>query len=171
MRVRSRGCRRHPRSGRPRWRALARRAARRRAFGPFHFRGSSARILPLRPRGGAVLDHVKIPVKDFDESRKFYEQVLGSIGGKVVMEFPGLVLLGNENGMVAISQSDQVSPMHVAFKADRAGVQKFYDAALAAGAADDGAPGVRSDIHPNYYAAFVHDPNGHNIEAVCHTPE
>jgi catechol 2,3-dioxygenase-like lactoylglutathione lyase family enzyme len=118
-----------------------------------------------------VLDHVKIPVKDFDESRKFYEQVLGSIGGGVVMEFPGLVLLGNQDGMVAIGESDKVMPMHVAFKTDRAGVQKFYDAALAAGASDNGAPGVRSEIHPNYYAAFVHDPNGHNIEAVCHTPE
>jgi catechol 2,3-dioxygenase-like lactoylglutathione lyase family enzyme len=118
-----------------------------------------------------VLDHVRIPVKDYEEGRKFYEQVLGSIGGKVVMEFPGLVLLGNEDGMVAISQSDEVTPLHVAFKADRAGVQKFYDTALAAGASDNGAPGVRSEIHPNYYAAFVHDPNGHNIEAVCHAPE
>ena len=118
-----------------------------------------------------MLDHVKIPVKDYEEGRKFYEQVLGSIGGKVVMEFPGLVLLGNEDGMVAISQSDEIAPMHVAFKTDRAGVQQFYDAALAAGATDNGAPGVRSEIHPNYYAAFVHDPNGHNIEAVCHAPE
>jgi catechol 2,3-dioxygenase-like lactoylglutathione lyase family enzyme len=118
-----------------------------------------------------MLDHVKIPVKDFDESRKFYEQVLGSIGGGVVMEFPGLVLLGNENGFVGIEQRDQIVPMHIAFQADRAGVQKFYDTALAAGASDNGAPGLRSEIHPNYYAAFVHDPNGHNIEAVCHTPE
>jgi len=114
---------------------------------------------------------VKIPVRDFDESRKFYEQVLGALGAKVVMEFPGLVLLGTEDGMVGISQSDQVAPLHIAFRADRAGVQAFYDAALAAGGSDNGAPGVGSDIHPNYYAAFVHDPNGHNIEAVCHTPE
>ena len=118
-----------------------------------------------------MLDHVRIPVKDFDESRKFYEQVLGSIGGGVVAEFPGLVLLGNQDGMVAISESDQVTPMHLAFKTDRPGVQKFYDTALAAGASDNGAPGIRSDIHPDYYAAFVHDPNGHNIEAVCHAPE
>jgi catechol 2,3-dioxygenase-like lactoylglutathione lyase family enzyme len=118
-----------------------------------------------------MLDHVKIPVKDFDESRKFYEEVLASIGGKVLMELPGLVLVGNEDGMVGISQSDQVMPLHVAFKADREGVQRFYDTALKAGASDNGAPGVRADIHPNYYAAFVHDPNGHNIEAVCHAPE
>jgi catechol 2,3-dioxygenase-like lactoylglutathione lyase family enzyme len=118
-----------------------------------------------------MLDHVAIPVSDLGESRKFYEDVLGTLGAKVVMEFPGLVLLGTEDGMVAIRQSDQVNPLHVAFRADRAGVQAFYDAALAAGASDNGAPGVRSDIHPNYYAAFVHDPDGHNIEAVCHTPE
>ena len=118
-----------------------------------------------------MLDHVSIPVKDFDESRKFYEQVLGTLGAKVVMEWPGLVLLGTDDGMVGISEKDQVTPLHVAFRTDRAGVQAFYDAALAAGASDNGAPGVRADIHPNYYAAFVHDPNGHNIEAVCHQPE
>ena len=117
-----------------------------------------------------MLDHVKIPVKDFDESRKFYEEVLGTLGEKVVLEWPGLVLLGTDDGMVGISQSEDVAPMHIAFKADRDGVQKFYDAALQAGATDNGAPGVRSEIHPSYYAAFVHDPNGHNIEAVCHQP-
>ena len=109
-------------------------------------------------------------MKDFDASRKFYEQVLGTLGAKVVMEWPGLVLLGTDEGMVGISEKDQFAPLHVAFKADRAGVQAFYNAALAAGGSDNGAPGVRSDIHPNYYAAFVHDPNGHNIEAVCHQP-
>ena len=102
-----------------------------------------------------MLDHVSIPVKDFDESRQFYEQVLGTLGAKVVMEWPGLVLLGTDDGMVAISEKDQVAPLHIAFKADRAGVQAFYDAALAAGASDNGPPSVRSDIHPNYYAAFA----------------
>jgi catechol 2,3-dioxygenase-like lactoylglutathione lyase family enzyme len=117
-----------------------------------------------------VLDHVRIPVKDLDASRSFYEEVLGSLGAKVVMEYPQLVIFGTDDGMVAISQSDDVAPMHVAFKADRDGVQRFYDTAIGAGATDNGGPGVRSDIHPNYYAAFVHDPNGHNIEAVCHQP-
>ena len=118
-----------------------------------------------------MLDHVKIPVKDFDESRTFYVEVLGTLGAQVVKESPGFVLLGTQDGMVAIQESDQVMPMHIAFKADRDGVQKFYEAALSAGASDNGAPGVRSDIHPNYYAAFVHDPNGHNIEAVCQQPQ
>ena len=118
-----------------------------------------------------MLDHVAIPVRDFQASRKFYEDVLGALGAKVVMEFPGVVLLGTEDGMVAIRESDQVVPHHVAFRADRAGVQAFYAAALAAGASDNGPPGLRSDYHPNYYAAYVKDPDGHNIEAVCHTPE
>jgi catechol 2,3-dioxygenase-like lactoylglutathione lyase family enzyme len=117
-----------------------------------------------------VLDHVRIPVKDFDASRKFYEDVLGTLGARVVMEWPGGVLLGTDDGMVAISQSDQVVPMHIAFKADRDGVHRFYEAALREGGTDNGAPGVRSEIHSNYYAAFVHDPNGHNIEAVCRQP-
>ena len=118
-----------------------------------------------------MLDHVAIPVSDFDASRKFYEKVLEPLGAKVVMEFPGIVLLGTDDGMVAIRESDQVTPMHVAFKADRSGVKAFYDRALAAGASDNGPPGVRSDYHPNYFASFVKDPDGHNIEAVCHTPE
>ena len=118
-----------------------------------------------------MLDHVAIPVSDFEASRKFYEKVLEPLGAKVVMEFPGIVLLGTEDGMVAIRKSDQVTPMHVAFKADRAGVKAFYDTALAAGASDNGPPGVRSDYHQNYFAGFVKDPDGHNIEAVCHTPE
>ena len=118
-----------------------------------------------------MLDHVAIPVSDFEASRKFYEKVLEPLGAKVVMEFPGVVLLGTGEGMVGIRKSDQVTPMHIAFKADRAGVKAFYDTALAAGASDNGPPGVRSDYHPNYFAAFVKDPDGHNIEAVCHTPE
>jgi catechol 2,3-dioxygenase-like lactoylglutathione lyase family enzyme len=117
-----------------------------------------------------MLDHVRMPVKDLGASRAFYEEVLGTLGAKVVMEFPGLVILGTDEGMLAISQSDEVTPMHIAFKADRDGVHRFYETALSAGATDNGKPGVRSDIHPNYYAAFVHDPNGHNIEAVCHQP-
>ena len=118
-----------------------------------------------------MLDHVAIPVSDLDASRKFYEPLFEGLGAKVVMEWPGLALFGTDDGMVALRQSEKVTPMHVAFKADRSGVELFHKTALAAGAADNGAPGVRSDIHPNYYAAFVIDPDGHNIEAVCHQPE
>jgi catechol 2,3-dioxygenase-like lactoylglutathione lyase family enzyme len=87
------------------------------------------------------------------------------------MESPGLTLFGTDDGMVALRQSEEVMPMHIAFRADRSGVDSFHQTALAAGASDNGAPGIRSDIHPNYYAAFVIDPDGHNIEAVCHRPE
>ena len=118
-----------------------------------------------------MLDHVAIPVRDLEASRKFYEPLFAALGAKVVMEWPGLALFGTDDGMVALRQRDEVMPMHVAFRADRSGVDSFYETAMAAGASDNGAPGVRSDIHPNYYAAFVIDPDGHNIEAVCHRPE
>ena len=118
-----------------------------------------------------MLDHVAIPVRSLDTSRRFYEKVLEPLGAKVVMELPGIVLFGTGDGMVAIRESEQVMPHHVAFKADRAGVHTFYDTALAAGASDNGPPGIRNEYHENYYAAFVRDPDGHNIEAVCHVPE
>jgi catechol 2,3-dioxygenase-like lactoylglutathione lyase family enzyme len=71
-----------------------------------------------------------------------------------------------------ISAGGRTTPrLHIAFVADdRAAVNAFFEAALAAGAADSGVPGVRAHYHPHYYAAFVLDPEGHNIEAVCHKP-
>ena len=119
-----------------------------------------------------MLDHVAIPVRDLEESRRFYEPLLAQLGAKVVLEWPGGVLFGTDDGMVALRENDQaVTPLHVAFKADRRGVESFYEAALAAGASDNGAPGLRPEYHENYYAAFVRDPDGHNIEAVCHLPQ
>ena len=118
-----------------------------------------------------MLDHVAIPVRDLESSRKFYEPLLTGLGAKVVMEWPGGVLFGTEDGMVALRQSEQVMPHHVAFKADRSGVDSFHEAALAAGGSDNGPPGIRPEYHENYYAAFVVDPDGHNIEAVCQRPE
>ena len=87
-----------------------------------------------------------------------------------MIDDPGFMLFGNDDGLLALRQSEEVLPIHVAFRTDRAGVDSFYDAAIAAGGIDNGAPGVRADYHEHYYAAFVHDPDGHNIEAVCHTP-
>lgn len=118
-----------------------------------------------------MIDHVAIPVRDLDASRRFYEPLLTELGAKVVMEWPGVVIFGTDDGMVALRQSEQVAPHHIAFKADRASVDSFYEAALAAGASDNGPPGLRPDYHENYYAAFVIDPDGHNIESVCHRPE
>jgi catechol 2,3-dioxygenase-like lactoylglutathione lyase family enzyme len=118
-----------------------------------------------------MLDHVAIPVRDLEASRKFYEPLFEGLGAKMIMEWPGGVLFGNDDGMVALRESEQVTPLHIAFRTDRAGVDSFHENALAAGAPDNGAPGIRPDLHEHYYAAFVHDPDGHNIEAVCHRPE
>ena len=110
-----------------------------------------------------MLDHVAIPVRDLEASRKFYEPLFDGLGAKVVMEWPGLTLFGTDDGMVALRQSEALMPMHIAFRTDRSGVDSFYETALAAGASDNGAPGVRSDIHPNYYAAFVIDPERSSV--------
>jgi catechol 2,3-dioxygenase-like lactoylglutathione lyase family enzyme len=117
-----------------------------------------------------MYDHVALPVRDVAASRKFYEPVLDQMGAKVVHESPGFLLFGNDSGMLALRERDEVLPIHVAFRTDRAGVDSFYEVAMAAGGVDNGAPGLRPDYHASYYAAFVHDPDGHNIEAVSHTP-
>ena len=118
------------------------------------------------------VDHVIIPVSNLDASRRFYEQALAPFGAHVAMEFPGtLILAGAEPGsMIALRQMESVTPVHVALSADRDRVHAFYDAATAAGGRDNGAPGLRPHYHDNYYAAFVHDPDGNNVEAVCHAP-
>ena len=76
-----------------------------------------------------MLDHVAIPVSDLEASRKFYEPVFEGLGAKVVMEWPGGVLYGTDDGMVALRESEEVAPLHIAFKADRAGVDSFYETA------------------------------------------
>jgi catechol 2,3-dioxygenase-like lactoylglutathione lyase family enzyme len=118
-----------------------------------------------------MIDHVTIPVRDLDASRRFYQPVFDQLGAKVFLEQPGLVIFATDAGMVGLRQQDEVLPIHVAFRAsDRATVDAFHRTAVAAGGADNGAPGLRSQLHPDYYAAFVHDPDGHNVEAVCHRP-
>src|SRR2546429_9480566 len=108
-----------------------------------------------------MLDHVAIPVRDLEASRKFYEPLFEGLGAKVVMEWPGLTLFGTDEGMVALRQSEELTPMHIAFRTDRSGVDSFYETAMAPGASDHRAPGIRSDIHASYYATFVVDPLGH----------
>lgn len=117
-----------------------------------------------------MLDHVAIPVSDLEASRKFYEPLFEGLGAKMIMEWPGGVLFGNDDGMVALRESEEVSPLHIAFRTDRPGVHSFHETALASGGSDNGAPGLR-ELHEHYYAAFVLDPDGHNLEAVCHQPE
>jgi catechol 2,3-dioxygenase-like lactoylglutathione lyase family enzyme len=118
------------------------------------------------------IDHVAIPVADVVAARAFYEQALAPLGVQVVAERPSAVVFGGGQGqgMVGLRQgSEYRGPVHVALSTDdRAGVDAFYEAALAAGGTDNGAPGLR-DYVPNYYAAYVRDPDGNNIEAVCRT--
>jgi catechol 2,3-dioxygenase-like lactoylglutathione lyase family enzyme len=119
-----------------------------------------------------LIDHVAIPVTDVASARAFYEQALAPLGVQVVAETPsGFVLGGGQgNGMVGLRQGTEYrGPVHVAFSTDRAGVDAFHEAALAAGGTDNGSPGIREHYNPNYYAAYIRDPDGNNIEAVCRT--
>ena len=134
-----------------------------------------------------MIDHLSLPVSDYALSRTFYDKALGALGCKVQMEVtdsPDYVGAGYGPGdlpepafWIGAGRDPGPAPVipigqHVAFKAgDRAGVDAFYAAALAAGGRDNGPPGLRPHYHPNYYAAFVLDPDGHRLEAVCHLPE
>jgi catechol 2,3-dioxygenase-like lactoylglutathione lyase family enzyme len=120
-----------------------------------------------------MIDHVALYVTDIDRSRRFYEQALEALGYKVALEMDGFVGFAPEGGpMFAVRSGKEASTTaHVAFQAqDRATVDAFHAAAMGAGGTEEGAPGVREHYHPNYYAAFVGDPDGNNIEAVCHSP-
>ena len=120
-----------------------------------------------------MIDHVSIKVQDVEQAKAFYEAALAPLGYVKGIEYPGgmqLVVEG-EPGDVWVAPLPEGAlpvPAHLALRAaDAAQVQAFYDAALAAGGTDNGAPGPR-DYHPGYYAAFVLDPEGNNIEAVIH---
>ena len=121
-----------------------------------------------------MLDHIGIRVKDFAKSRRFFLEALAPLGYGVVMEFEnatGFGIGGKPDFWIAADPAP-TTPLHIAFASpDRKTVAAFYSAALAAGGRDNGAPGIREHYHPNYYGAFVFDPDGNNVEAVCHNPE
>ena len=121
-----------------------------------------------------MIDHTGVNVGDFGVSRSFYAAALAPLGYELLLEFNASVAGFGEQGKPDfwIAQSEPNTPrIHVAFHADtRQKVDAFYEAALGAGARDNGAPGLRPQYHSDYYGAFVLDPDGHNIEAVCHTP-
>lgn len=128
-----------------------------------------------------MIDHTGISASDFARSKAFYTKALAPIGYQLLMEFPAAVTKSVDvAGFGVPPQPDfwlaqgapNKPPIHVAFRVDkRAQVDAFYKAAIAAGGRDNGPPGPRPHYHPNYYGAFVLDPDGHNIEAVCHAPE
>jgi catechol 2,3-dioxygenase-like lactoylglutathione lyase family enzyme len=123
-----------------------------------------------------MFDHVGLNVGDYAASRAFFEYALAPLGFRVVMAFDEWKAAGfgtDEKPDFWISEREPFSTgTHVAFECpDRATVDAFHDAALDAGGIDNGAPGLREQYHPTYYAAFVHDLDGNNIEAVCHAPE
>ncbi|MBP7701759.1 MAG: VOC family protein [Phenylobacterium sp.] len=125
-----------------------------------------------------MLDHIGLTVSDFARARAFYDAALAPLGVAMVMEVTpeqtgGSSHLGyGSDGKPYFWIGDggaTTGALHVAFTAaDRATVDAFYAAALAAGGRDNGPPGLREHYHPTYYGAFVLDPDGHNIEAVCH---
>ena len=123
-----------------------------------------------------ILDHIGVGVSDFEASRAFYLAALKPLGIAIALEGGGTSGAGfGRDGKPAfwIQKGKPPSPMlHVAFAAaSREEVDAFHAAALQAGGRDNGAPGLRPHYHPNYYGAFVIDPDGNNIEAVCHKPE
>jgi catechol 2,3-dioxygenase-like lactoylglutathione lyase family enzyme len=128
-----------------------------------------------------MIDHIGFPVADYGRAKAFYDKALAPLGYSMIMEVPASVTgsgapaagygrdgkpdfwIGGEGALQ--------KPVHIAILAeDRKAVDAFYAAAIAAGGKDNGGPGIRAHYHPNYYGAFVLDPDGHNIEAVCHKP-
>jgi catechol 2,3-dioxygenase-like lactoylglutathione lyase family enzyme len=118
-----------------------------------------------------MIDHIGISVSDLARSFAFYERALAPLGYKVIMKHDQFAGFGAGGIDFWIGVGGPKDRIHVAFRAKgRADVRAFHEAALAAGGQDNGPPGVRAMYHPDYYGAFVLDPDGHNIEAVCHEP-
>ena len=125
-----------------------------------------------------MLDHIGFPVSDYARSKSFYLKALAPLGYTLVMEVEQKVEKDFSAGGFGRDRKPEFwiggegklnRAIHIAVVAkDRAAVDAFCRAALAAGGKDNGAPGLRPHFHPNYYAAFVFDPDGRNIEAVCH---
>ncbi len=118
-----------------------------------------------------MIDHINLPVSNIEQSKRFFQEALSPLGYELVMEHgisgAGFGHAGKPDFW--IKQGVPSSAVHVAFASpDRATVDAFYGAAIAAGARDNGPPGLRPEYHSTYYGAYVLDPDGNNIEAVCH---
>lgn len=127
-----------------------------------------------------MIDHIGFSVSDYARAKAFYAKALAPLGYVLVKEVQqdandapaaGFGVNGKPDFWIG-GEGSLNKPVHVAIAArDRAGVDAFYEAALAAGGKDNGPPGIRAHYHPNYYGAFVLDADGNNIEAVCHSGE
>ena len=126
-----------------------------------------------------MLDHIGIGVSNVARAKAFYDKALAPLGIGLVMEVsaeqtgdqPACGFGSQDKPYFWFGGAANTARSHIAFVAkDRASVDAFYKAAMAAGGTDNGGPGLRPHYHPNYYGAFVLDPDGHNIEAVCHAP-
>lgn len=123
------------------------------------------------------LDHIAFSASDYERALGFYTTALAPLGITPLMAFDNdggkIAGFGDSRPFFWVGDGARLTGrLHVAFAADsRAQVDAFYAAAMKAGATDNGPPGLRAHYHPSYYAAFVLDPDGHNVEAVCHAPE
>ena len=128
-----------------------------------------------------MIDHIGVVVSDFAKSKEFYSKALAPIGYSLLAEFPASMT--GHTDVAGFGESPKpdfwlikgvpnTPPVHVAFRvSNRSTVDAFFKAAIQAGGRDNGAPGLRPHYHPDYYGAFVLDPDGHNVEAVCHSAE
>ena len=124
-----------------------------------------------------MIDHIGLSVSDYEKSKAFYLAVLAPLGYELVMEvteagpYAGFGIGGKPVFWIGKGKASTGGADVALAAPDRATVRAFHQAALAAGATDNGPPGLRPRYHPTYYGAFVLDPDGHNVEAVCHQPE
>jgi catechol 2,3-dioxygenase-like lactoylglutathione lyase family enzyme len=124
-----------------------------------------------------MLDHLSIQCADVERSAAFYDSVLATIGGTRILEFPGPVIGYGVPPMPdfwlnPLDTGNGFRESHIAFSAqNRAAVDAFHEAAIANGAEELHPPRIWPEYHPNYYGGFVRDPDGNNVEAVCHSPE
>ena len=120
-----------------------------------------------------MIDHTAVNISDYDAAKDFYSKALEPLGYSLAFEAGDFMGFADANGMdLGVVRRDPVGSAHVAFKcADHASVDAFHAAATAAGGTDNGPPGIRAHYHEHYYAAFVQDRDGNNIEAVCQEPQ
>lgn len=121
-----------------------------------------------------MFDHIQLVVKDLKASKRFYATALAPLGLSVKYDKDAMVGIGGEGGAIPglwLGEGEARGKTHIALSArNHSEVDAFHKAALSAGGRDNGAPGLRPDYHKHYYGAFVIDPDGNNVEAVCHKP-